>query len=71
MIIKNSMLVRLAGGWIAVLSTRIMTSYGPAGGTSVNTGGAKTGAVVITPAIFSLLTSHSDEDDEGRQRCTL
>ena len=34
---------QLAGGLIAVLSTRIMTSYGPAGGTSVNTVGQKQG----------------------------
>ena len=73
MIIKNSMLGWSAGWWLDSCTQhqdndKLWTS----GGHQCKYGGAKTGPVVITPALFSsLFTSHSDEDDEGRQRCTL
>ena len=68
MIIKNSMLGWSAGWWLGSCTQhqdndKLWTS----GGLQCKYGGAKTGAVVITPAIFSLLTSHS----QGRQKCTL
>ena len=66
------MLVWSAGWWLdSCTQQQDNDKLWTSGGLQCKYGGAKTGAVVITPAIFSLLTSHSDEDDEGRQRCTL